>query len=121
MSREGVARPGVSSDRPGQATIMQLTDQNNVELPAESARKSETISLSPKSTNSFGRWKPTIYWHTPILMVLAAVVLVGGLTALIRKLARRFEKESWSEEVREQSYADEPFRAGSPSAGEGES
>ena len=121
MSREGVARPGVSSDRPGQATIMQLTAQNNVELPAESARKSETISLSPKSTNSLGRWKPTIYWHTPILMVRAAVVLVGGLTALIRKLARRFEKESWSEEVREQSYADEPFRTGSSSAGEGES
>ena len=40
MSREGVARPGVSSDRPGQATIMQLTAQNEVELPAESARKS---------------------------------------------------------------------------------
>ena len=95
--------------------------REGVAHPAESARKSETISLPPKSTNSFGRWKPTIHWHTPILMVLAAVVLVGGLTALIRKLARRFEKESWSEEVREQSYADEPFRTGSPSAGEGES
>ena len=100
---------------------MQLTAQNKVELPAESAQKSETISLSPKPTNSFGRWKPTIDWYTLPLMVLAAVVLVGGLTALVRRLARRFEKENWSEEVREQSYADEPFRTGSPSAGDEES
>ena len=121
MSREGVARPGVSSDRPGQATIMQLTAQNEVELPAESARKSETISLPPKSTNSFGRWKPTIHWYTPILMVLAAAVLLAGLSVLIRKFARKFEKERWSEAVREQAYAAESFRTGSSSAGEGES
>ena len=121
MGREGAIRPGVSNNRPGFATIMQLTAQNEIELPAESARKSETISLSPKPSNSFGRWKPTIYWYTPILMVLAAVVLLGGLTALIRKLARKFEKEKWSEAVREQSYADKPFRTGGPSTGDGES
>ena len=52
-------------------------------------------------------------------MVLAAVVLVGGLTALIRKLARRFEKEKWSDEVREQSYSARPFSSSDDSTGAG--
>jgi len=49
--------------------------------------------------------------------VLAAVVLVGGLMALIRKLARSFEKKNWSDEVREQSYSVRPFSSGEDSAG----
>ena len=64
---------------------MQNTIRNVGGVPAEKALKNEIVILQPKPTNSFGRWKPTIYWYTPILMVLAAVVLVGGLMALIRK------------------------------------
>ena len=96
---------------------MQNTIRNSAGVPAEKAQKNEIVILQPKPTNSFGRWKPTIYWYTPILMVFAAVVLVGGLTALIRKLARRFEKENWSDEVREQSYSARPFSSGEDSAG----
>jgi len=99
---------------------MQNTIRNSGGAPAEKVQKNEIVILQPKPTNSFGRWKPTIYWYTPILMVLAAVVLVGGLTALIRKLARRFEKEKWSDEVREQSYSARPFSSGGDSSGAGQ-
>ncbi|MEC7775238.1 MAG: hypothetical protein VYC32_03995 [Planctomycetota bacterium] len=98
---------------------MQNTIRNSGGVPAEKAQTNEIVTLQPKPTNSFGRWKPTIYWYTPILMVLAAVVLVGGLTALIRKLARRFEKEKWSDEVREQSYSARPFSSSDDSTGAG--
>ena len=100
---------------------MQNTIRNSGGVPAEKALKNEIVILQPKPTNSFGRWKPTIYWYTPILMVLAAVVLVGGLMALIRKLARSFEKENWSDEVREQSYSSRPFSSGEDSTGAGPS
>ena len=100
---------------------MQNTIRNPGGVPAEKALKNEIVTLQPKPTNSFGRWKPTIYWYTPILMVLAAVVLVGGLMALIRKLARSFEKKNWSDEVREQSYSSRPFSSGEDSAGAGPS
>ena len=96
---------------------MQNTIRNSGGVPAEKALKNEIVILQPKPTNSFGRWKPTIYWYTPILMVLAAVVLVGGLMALIRKLARSFEKKNWSDEVREQSYSARPFSSAEDSAG----
>ena len=100
---------------------MQNTIRNSGGVPAEKVQKNEIVTLEPKPTNSFGRWKPTIYWYTPILMVLAAVVLVGGLMALIRKLARSFEKENWSDEVREQSYSSRPFSSGEDSTGAGPS
>ncbi|MFP6632091.1 MAG: hypothetical protein VCD16_05620 [Planctomycetota bacterium] len=100
---------------------MQNTIRNPGGVSAEKALKNEIVILQPKPTNSFGRWKPTIYWYTPILMVLAAVVLVGGLMALIRKLARSFEKENWSDEVREQSYSARPFSSGEDSTGAGPS
>lgn len=97
---------------------MQDTISTTAGDSGETTRKEEIITLKPKPTNSFGRWKPTISWYDPILMVLAAVVLVGGLTALIRKLSRKFEKERWSDEVRDQAYATRPFSSGSDSTGE---
>lgn len=88
---------------------MQTSIKINGGPAVETTTKEEIITLRPKPTNSFGRWKPTIYWHTPILMVLAAAVLMGGLTVLIRKLARRFERERWTDDVRDQSYEARPL------------
>ena len=94
---------------------MQNTVKSKGEPVAETATESGIITIPVKPTSSFGRWKPTIYWHTPILMVLAAAVLLAGLSVFIRKLARKFEKEGWSEAVREQAYAAEsPASGGSP-------
>lgn len=100
---------------------MQNTAKSAGAPAAETSEETGTITLPVKPTSSFGRWKPTIYWHTPLLMILAAVVLVGGLAVLLRKLARKFEKENWSEAVREQSCAKESFSGGGTSAGEEES
>ena len=94
---------------------MQNTVKSKGEPVAETATESGIITIPVKPTSSFGRWKPTIYLHTPILMVLAAAVLLAGLSVFIRKLARKFEKEGWSEAVREQAYAAEsPGSGGSP-------
>ena len=100
---------------------MQNTIRSNYGAGEETSAGTETITLPENPTSSYGRWKPTIYWYTPILMVLETVVLVGGLTAFIRRLARRFEKESWSKKVRQQSYAEKPFKSGGASAEEEES
>ena len=94
---------------------MQNPAKSKGEPLAETSTEAGTITLPVKPTSSFGRWKPTIYWHTPIFMVLAAAVLLAGLSVLVRKLARKFEKEGWSEAVRQQAYASEsPDSGGAP-------
>jgi hypothetical protein len=64
--------------------------------------------------SAFGQWKPTIYWYTPILMLLAAGALVYVLTKIIRRMGRASERRNWSDESRRQAYADRPFRSGPP-------
>lgn len=97
---------------------MQNTVKSKGEPVAETSTEVGTITIPVKPTSSFGRWKPTIYWHTPILMVLAAAVLLAGISMLVRKLARKFEKEAWSEAVREQAYTAESPGPGGSSAKE---
>ena len=95
---------------------MQNPAKSKGEPLAETSTEAGTITIPVKPTSSFGRWKPTIYWHTPIFMVLAAAVLLAGLSVLVRKLARKFEKEGWSEAVRQQAYASESPGSGGASA-----
>lgn len=64
--------------------------------------------------SAFGQWKPTIYWYTPILMLLAAGALAFVLTKIIRRIGRASERRNWSDESRRQAYADRPFRTGPP-------
>ena len=94
---------------------MQNPAKSKGEPLAETSTEAGIITIPVKPTSSFGRWKPTIYWHTPIFMVLAAAVLLAGLSVLIRKLARKFEKEGWSEAVRQQAYASESPGSGGTS------
>jgi hypothetical protein len=83
--------------------------------PEKTAEVRETAVVPSDSgarSGQFGRWKPTIYWYTPILMVLAAALLIGLLTVVIRRLGRAAEKRYWSAEARRQAYSDRPFRTG---------
>lgn len=80
-------------------------------IPIDSNRTGTT-----SGGGAFGQWKPTVYWYTPILMVLAAGALLLALTLIIRRMSRAAERRDWSDDVRRQSYADRPFRTGSPEA-----
>jgi len=95
---------------------MQNTVKSTGEPSVETSAETEVITIPVKPTSSFGRWKPTIYWHTPIFMVLAAAVLLAGLSVLVRRLARKFEKEGWSETVRQQAYARDSSDGGAAAA-----
>lgn len=115
-----MARPSGSEFPAGVVSFMQNTAKGTGEPSAETSTEPGIITIPVKPTSSFGRWKPTIYWHTPIFMVLAAAVLLAGLSVLVRKLARKFEKEGWSEAARRQAYASEPSGSGA-APGENES
>jgi len=86
------------------------TESAAVAAKSSDGFRNEYPVVPSSPSGSFGRWKPTIYWYTPILIVLAAAVLLGTLTWIIRRLARSAERKSWSEDARRQAYADRPFR-----------
>ena len=75
-----VGRPGDAKPTPRDASVP----------PAPASGRAEG---SPGG--SFGRWKPTIYWYTPIAMVLAAGALLGVLFLIFRRMAREAEARNW--------------------------
>jgi len=47
-----------------------------------------------------GRFKPTIYWYTPFLIVGGAALLILLLYVVIRKVARAAEDKNWPDAER---------------------
>ena len=81
-------------------------------MPETAKSFNKVIVVDPKGGQSLERFKPTIFWYTPILMILSAAVLMGVLSWVIRRFGRASEERNWSSESRQEAYSDRPFRTG---------
>ncbi len=82
------------------------TDQN----VQRSTDFKKVVPLDQRPSKHMGRFKPTIYWYTPILMILAFGALITVLTLVILRLGRAAERKNWDQAARDDAYSDTPFR-----------
>jgi hypothetical protein len=70
------------------------------------ARSGSPSAESRGASGGFGRWKPTIYWYTPILLLLTGLGVLGLLFIIVRRFARDAEEKAWGEGVRLREHRD---------------